>query len=348
VRVNPALGWAISAGSALVIALAIPHQPGNDMPFQVVHVLSLILLLFAVGLLAPAALVLVSWVATALLFGTTMPGEGEALADAAWGWPIALAAVLLIAWLARRLVLSRRQLVQQEEFTELERARRAILEEKARIARDLHDVVAHHMSLAVVQAQTAPYRVEGVTPAVRAEFACISVTAREALNEIRGMLGVLRSDGVAPEHSPQPTAREVLALFEGARRAGVTIDWTVEGELGAVSDISGLALYRIAQEALSNASRHAPGAAVRVELDCRISIDLRVVNGPSATGAAGPGNGGHGITGMRARALAVGGVLDAGPTAEGGFEVRARLPLAPGETQAIDAEPVAAPADTSR
>ena len=348
VRVNPALGWAISAGSALVIALAIPHQPGNDMPFQVVHVLSLILLLFAVGLLAPAALVLVSWVATALLFGTTMPGEGEALADAAWGWPIALAAVLLIAWLARRLVLSRRQLVQQEEFTELERARRAILEEKARIARDLHDVVAHHMSLVVVQAQTAPYRVEGVTPAVRAEFDSISVTAREALNEIRGMLGVLRSDGVAPEHSPQPTAREVLALFEGARRAGVTIDWTVEGELGAVSDISGLALYRIAQEALSNASRHAPGAAVRVELDCRISIDLRVVNGPSATGAAGPGNGGHGITGMRARALAVGGVLDAGPTAEGGFEVRARLPLAPGETQAIDAEPVAAPADTSR
>lgn len=330
VRVNPSLGWAISAGSALVIALAIPHQPGNEMPFQVVHVLSLIVLLFAVGLLAPARVVLVAWISTAMLFGTTMPGEGDALAGAAWGWPIALTVVVLIAWLVRRLVLSRRQLVQQEEYTELERARRAILEEKARIARDLHDVVAHHMSLVVVQAQTAPYRVEGVTPAVRAEFDSISVTAREALNEIRGMLGVLRSDGVAPEHSPQPTAPEVVGLLEGARRAGVTIEWAVEGELGAVSDICGLALYRIVQEALSNASRHAPGAEVRVTIDCRVSLDLRVRNAPPAARAGATGNGGHGIAGMRARALAVGGVLDAEPTPDGGFEVRARLPLAPG------------------
>ncbi|MBX4378034.1 sensor histidine kinase, partial [Mycobacterium tuberculosis] len=89
----------------------------------------------------------------------TMPGEGEAFANAAWGWPIALTVVVLFAMLIRWLVLSRRQLVRQEEENELERARRAILEEKARIARDLHDVVAHHMSLVVVQAQTAPYRV---------------------------------------------------------------------------------------------------------------------------------------------------------------------------------------------
>ncbi|HLS79354.1 MAG TPA: sensor histidine kinase [Nocardia sp.] len=347
VRLNPPLGWAISAGSALLIALAIPHTPGNDIPFQVVHIIALNVLVFAVALRAAVPMIAVVWAATSLLLGTTMAGD-SGFAESLWAWPLSFGAIVLFALLIRWLVRSRQLLTQQEEANELERAKLAILEEKARIARDLHDVVAHHMSLVVVQAQTAPYRVEGVTPAVRAEFDSISVTAREALNEIRGMLGVLRSDGVAPEHSPQPTAREVLALFEGARRAGVTIDWTVEGELGAVSDISGLALYRIAQEALSNASRHAPGAAVRVELDCRISIDLRVVNGPSATGAAGPGNGGHGITGMRARALAVGGVLDAGPTAEGGFEVRARLPLAPGETQAIDAEPVAAPADTSR
>jgi len=330
VRINPSLGWAIAAGSALVIALAIPHQPTNEIPFQVVHVLSLIVLLFAVGLLAPARVVLVAWVATSMLFGTTMPGEGTALDEGAWGWSIALTVVVLIAWLVRRLVLSRRQLVQQEEVTELERARRAILEEKARIARDLHDVVAHHMSLVVVQAQTAPYRVEGVTPEVRAEFDSISVTAREALNEIRGMLGVLRSDGLTPEHSPQPGALEVLALFDGARRAGVTIDWTIEGELAAVSDICGLALYRIMQEALSNASRHAPGAQVRVTIDCRVSLDLRVLNGPAAALAGAAGNGGHGIAGMRARAMAVGGVLDAEPAADGGFEVRARLPLAPG------------------
>lgn len=341
VRVNPALGWAISAGSALVIALAIPHQPNNEIPFQVVHVLSLIVLLFGVGLLAPARVVLVAWAASSMLFGTTMPGQGSALDEGAWGWVIALTAVVLIAWLVRRLVLSRRQLVQQEEVTELERARRAILEEKARIARDLHDVVAHHMSLVVVQAQTAPYRIDGVTPQVRAEFDSISVTAREALNEIRGMLGVLRSDGLAPEHAPQPTAREVLSLLEGARRAGVTIDWTIEGELAAVSDLCGLALYRIVQEALSNASRHAPGAEVLVTIDCRVSLDLRVANGPAAAAQAGAvGNGGHGIAGMRARALAVGGVLDAEPAADGGFEVRARLPLAPG-SEALTSGPEA-------
>ncbi|MEU8899511.1 sensor histidine kinase [Nocardia sp. NPDC048505] len=326
VRVNPALGWAISAGSALLIALAIPHQPGNDMPFQVIHVLSLLILLFAVGLRAPVQVVAVSWAGTALLFATTMPGSGS---GAAWGWPIGLAAVVLVAMLVRWLVASRVQLVQQEEANELERARRAILEEKARIARDLHDVVAHHMSLVVVQAQTAPYRVEGVTPAARAEFDSIGATAREALNEIRGMLGVLRSDGQLPETTPQPKAGDLLGLFEGARRAGVEIDWTVTGELSAIPETTGLALYRIAQESLSNASRHAPGASVRVEVISAPEVVLRVVNGPGTSAARPSSNGGHGIAGMQARALAAGGELIAGPCPDGGYQVEARLPLAP-------------------
>lgn len=323
VRVNPQLGWAIAAGSALLIALAIPHQPGNEMPFQVVHLLTLLVLLFAVALRSPMQIVAVAWVATSLLFGTTMPGS----ANAAWGWPIGLAAVVLFGLLVRWLVLSRRELVRQEEVTELERARRAILEEKARIARDLHDVVAHHMSLVVVQAQTAPYRVAEVSPAAREEFESIGATAREALNEIRGMLGVLRSDGQLPEHAPQPKAADVLALFDGARRAGVRIDWTVEGDLAWVGETTGLALYRIAQESLSNASRHAPGAPVRVTLTVGPEVVLVVGNDPGVTPARPVGNGGHGIAGMSARALAVGGEVTTGPRADGGFEVTARLPL---------------------
>ncbi|MEV6275674.1 histidine kinase [Nocardia sp. NPDC051832] len=341
VRVNPALGWAISAGSALLIALAIPHQPGNDMPFQVVHLLSLLILLFAVGLRAPTQLVAVAWAGTALLFATTMPGSG---AGAAWGWPIGLAAVVLVGLLVRWLVASRTQLLRQEEANELERARRTILEEKARIARDLHDVVAHHMSLVVVQAQTAPYRVEGVTPAARAEFESIGATAREALNEIRGMLGVLRSDGQLPETAPQPKAADLLTLFEGARRAGVDIDWTVEGDLSVVPETTGLALYRIAQESLSNASRHAPGAPVRVELSSGSDLMLRVGNGPGTTPARPSSNGGHGIAGMQARALAAGGELLAGPRPDGGYQVEARLPLSPALLNtpdlAVDAPPV--------
>ncbi|MFE7798148.1 sensor histidine kinase [Nocardia sp. NPDC057440] len=329
IRINPALGWAISAGSALVIALAIPHQPNNEIPIQVVHILCLFALLFGVALRAAVPVMAVAWAATSLLLATTMADGGGDLAGSAWGWPIALAAVVLLALMMRWLVQSREQLLRKEEENELERARRTILEEKARIARDLHDVVAHHMSLVVVQAQTAPYRVEGVTPAARAEFESIGATAREALNEIRGMLGVLRSDGQLPEHAPQPKATDVLGLFEGARRAGVHIDWTIDGPLDAVSETTGLALYRIVQESLSNASRHAPGAPVQVVISCGVDVHSSVVNAPGAVPAKQGDNGGHGIAGMRARALAVGGEVTAGARSDGGFEVRARLPLGP-------------------
>jgi signal transduction histidine kinase len=269
-----------------------------------------------------------------------MSVDGGDLASSAWGWPIGLAAVVLLALLVRWLVQSRQQLLRKEEENELERARRAILEEKARIARDLHDVVAHHMSLVVVQAQTAPYRVEGVTPAARAEFESIGATAREALNEIRGMLGVLRSDGQLPEHAPQPKAADVMGLFEGARRAGVRIDWTIDGPLDAVPETTGLALYRIVQESLSNTSRHAPGAPVQVEIRCGVELQLRVGNDPGAVAAGQGDNGGHGVAGMRARALAAGGEVSAAPRADGGFEVLARLPLSP--TVELSLDPAAA------
>ncbi|MEU7628874.1 histidine kinase [Nocardia sp. NPDC049220] len=349
VRMNPALGWAISAGAALVIALAIPNQPNNELPFQVVHILSVLVLLFAVAVRAPGRIVAVAWAATALLFATTMPGEGEAFASAVWGWPIALAALVLFGLLIRWLLLSRQQLVRQEEENELERARRAILEEKARIARDLHDVVAHHMSLVVVQAQTAPYRVDGVTPAARAEFESIGATAREALNEIRGMLGVLRSDGQLPEHAPQPKAADVLGLFEGAQRAGVRLTWTVDGPLDTIPETTGLALYRIAQESLSNASRHAPDAPVQVHIEHGAQLLVTVTNGAGTALARPIGSGGHGIAGMQARASAVGGNVAAGPRDDGGFEVRARLPLdvpgGPAAGAVVTAAPVSAETD---
>lgn len=325
IRVNPALGWAISAGSALLIALAIPHQPGNHLPFQVVHILVFFPLLFAVAVRAQMQIVLVAWVSSALLFATTMAGTGDSFASSAFGWPIAMTGLVLFGLLVRWLVLSRRALVEQEEVSELERARRTVLEEKARIARDLHDVVAHHMSLVVVQAQTAPYRVENVSPAARAEFDSIGASAREALNEIRSMLGVLRSDGQLPDHAPQPAAADVLPLLEGARRAGVPIDWTVDGPLHTVPDTVGLALYRIVQESLSNASRHAPHAAVRASLTVHPElVEWRIVNAPGESPAA--GTPGTGIAGMRARAAAFGGTLTAEPSADGGFQVHALLP----------------------
>jgi signal transduction histidine kinase len=330
IRVNPALGWAISAGSALVIALAIPHQPGNHIPFQVVHILVIFPLLFVVAIRAQMQIVLIAWASSSLLFAATMAATGDSFASSAFGWPIAMTGLVLFGLLVRWLVLSRQALVEQEEVNELERARRAVLEEKTRIARDLHDVVAHHMSMVVVQAQTAPYRVEGVSPAARAEFESIGACAREALNEIRSMLGVLRSDGQLPDHAPQPAATDVLALFEGVRRAGVSIEWTIDGALHEIPATIGLAIYRIVQESLSNASRHAPGAAVRASLAIRASVvELVIVNGPEGgTPEASPnGTPGTGISGMRARAESVGGTLTAGPNPDGGFQVRALLSL---------------------
>ncbi|MFE5287253.1 sensor histidine kinase [Nocardia sp. NPDC056611] len=329
VRVNPPLGWAVSAGSALLITLAVPHQPGNTIPFQVVHILALFALVFAVAVRAPIRIVGVVWLSTSLLFATAMAQTGDSFAESGFGWPLAITGLVVFGLLIRWVVLSRRALLKSEEETELERARRAILEEKARIARDLHDVVAHHMSMVVVQAQTAPYRIDGLSAEARAEFESIGTGARAALNEIRGMLGVLRSDGQLPEHAPQPSAADLPGLLEGAQRAGVPLTWTVDGELGAVPETTGLALYRIVQESLANASRHAPGAAVRVRIACTHELTLTVGNDRPIAVRTGDHSAaaGSGIAGMQTRAAAVGGVLTAGPRSDGGFDVHARLPL---------------------
>ncbi|MFE3102675.1 sensor histidine kinase [Nocardia tengchongensis] len=328
-RVNPQLGWAVSAGSALMITLAVPNQPGNTIPFQVVHILVLFALVFAVAVRAPVRIVAVVWLATSLLFATAMAQTGDSFAESGFGWPLAITGLVVFGLLIRWVVVSRQALLKSEEETELERARRAILEEKARIARDLHDVVAHHMSMVVVQAQTAPYRIDGLSADARAEFESIGTGARAALNEIRGMLGVLRSDGQLPEHAPQPSAADLPMLLEAAQRAGVPLTWTVDGELGAVPETTGLALYRIVQESLANASRHAPGASVRVHIGCAEELALTVGNERPIAVRAGDHSAaaGSGIAGMQTRAAAVGGVLTAGPRPDGGFEVHARLPL---------------------
>ncbi|HEY5858292.1 MAG TPA: histidine kinase, partial [Aldersonia sp.] len=236
-RANPALGWAISASAALVMGTLVGNQPGNDIPWQVVNIIALIVLVFGVALRMALPVIGVVWASTVLLFVAYMPSGARLV------WPVVFAAVVAFALLIRWLALSRRQLARQEEVSELERARRAILEEKAQIARDLHDVVAHHMSLVVVQAQSAPYRLTSVTDEVRAEFDSIGATAREALNEIRGLLGVLRSDGVGPEHNPQPRAADLAELLESTRRAGVEVTWKIDDGTAEVGEVTGMVKY---------------------------------------------------------------------------------------------------------
>ena len=223
-------------------------------------------------------------------------------------------------------------LAAQTERAEDERARRAVLEERTRIARELHDVVAHHMSLIAVRAETAPYRLTGLPESARDEFGSLSEVAREALAEMRRLLGVLRHDGPA-DLAPQPELTDLPSLVDTARRAGLSVQLSAPAALDHVPAGVGLCAYRIVQESLSNASQHAPGAAVTVSVGHdRGAVLLRVANGPGGPGGpVGPpvnGHGpGHGLTGMRERVALLGGSLSAGPSPDGGFVVSAVLPL---------------------
>jgi signal transduction histidine kinase len=228
---------------------------------------------------------------------------------------------------------SQRALAAQTQRTEAERAQRAVLEERARIARELHDVVAHHMSLIAVRAETAPYRLPGLSETARAEFGALSEVAREALAEMRRLLGVLRHDQPAAL-APQPQLADLPALIDAARQAGLSVELSALPAPGPVPSGVGVCAYRIVQESLSNASQHAPGAAVTVSVGHDAgAVLLRVANGPggAAAGPAGSEHGpGHGLTGMRERVALLGGSLSAGPAPGGGFVVSAVLPV--GET----------------
>ena len=220
-------------------------------------------------------------------------------------------------------------LAAQTERAEDERAQRAVLEERTRIARELHDVVAHHMSLIAVRAETAPYRLAGLPESARAEFGSLSEVAREAMAEMRRLLGVLRHDQPA-DLAPQPNLADVPSLVDAARQAGLAVELSVPTALDHVPSGVGVCAYRIVQESLSNASQHAPGAAVTVSVGHDSgAVLLRVANGPGWP--AGPSKNhhgpGHGLTGMRERVAMLGGSLSAGPSPDGGFVVSAVLPL---------------------
>ena len=205
----------------------------------------------------------------------------------------------------------------------------ALRGERARIARELHDVVAHHISMISVQAETARLTTPGM-PAEGAErLVAIGDTARAALTEMRRLLGVLREDaGAEVTRRPQPGLQQLIDLIDEARdSAAVSTRLIVRGTVRPLDPGLELIAYRIVQEALTNARRHAPGAAVDVELEYGgEALHLRVRdNGPGYAATGVPAEG-HGLLGMRERAATVGGVLRTGPAPVNGFLVEATLP----------------------
>ena len=237
------------------------------------------------------------------------------------------------AWAVGRVIRSRnRRTDQLERLTvELEaerdaRAREAVTVERARIARELHDVVAHNISVMGVQAAAASRIMKGDEPEVRTALAAIETTGRETVDEMRRMLGILRRSDDELALAPQPSLRDLDALVEQVRAAGLDVDARVEGEPRALPAGLDLSAYRIVQEALTNALKHA--APAHVEVVVRYPEDAVVIevvdDGAGSAGARGTGNG---LVGMRERVALFGGELRAGKRVEGGWALHATLPV---------------------
>jgi signal transduction histidine kinase len=210
-------------------------------------------------------------------------------------------------------------------------ARRAVTAERARIARELHDVIAHHVSMMVVQAEAGPVAAERDPPRAVRAFATIADIGREALVEMRRLLGVLRSETgeLGVNLAPQPGVAQLPILVEQTREAGLEVELTVEGEPVSLPGGVDLSAYRIVQEALTNAVKHSGQWRARVLVSYGVQdlrIEVRNDGRDAKAGAGGDGKPGYGLIGMRERVNLFGGELTAGPDQHGGFTVAARLP----------------------
>lgn len=221
----------------------------------------------------------------------------------------------------------------EAERTKAAEARRQVTEERMRIARELHDVLAHHITVVNAQAGVAQYLLEADPDAAGKALAGIADNTRAALDELRATLGLLRSDSdpevLDGQRTPSPGAAELTELLASAA-TGADLHTSTSGERFELAPAADLALYRITQEALTNAAKHAPGTAVDVRLDWGgDAVTLAVANtAPAAPTVPGDGTG-HGLVGMRERAAAAGGTLVAAPTPAGGFRVLLTLPRVP-------------------
>jgi signal transduction histidine kinase len=230
----------------------------------------------------------------------------------------------------QRQALLERQAVLLEEQRD-EQARTAVADERTRIARELHDVVAHAISVVVLQARGGRRVLASDPDAAHEAFDVIEATSTQALGEMRRLLGLLRADDEIAL-APQPTLARVGDLVGELQAAGLPVDVTVEGEPAPLPPGVDLSAYRIVQEALTNALKHAGPARAHVRVVYEDEAVLVEVTddglGAAAPALSGVESGGHGLVGIRERVAIVGGVLDAGPRPQGGYAVRARLPYA--------------------
>nr|WP_234321035.1 histidine kinase [Streptomyces katrae] len=344
---RPLPAWALVLAADTVGAVVLKHAhevAGHPWPWTPMAIVGYLLLMVCLGLRESIRTLIGVWLVTGavgVVLGFVQP-EGVTTTVALLF--VLSGSLLAVTGALRGVGDAQQRIAEQESISEAERARRTLLEERARIARELHDVVAHHMSVITVQADSAPYRLPGMPEPVKEEFAAIAAGARESLGEMRRLLTVLRSDranggngrsgtpGSAGVLAPQPGIGRIQQLVEATVRAGQPVDLSLAaGAAQAAPPAVDLSAYRIVQEALANVVRHAPGAETRVSVrhDAEEVLVL-VVNGLAARDAVAAlesSGTGHGLVGMQERVRLTGGTLDTGPLPDGGFRVAARLPL---------------------
>jgi signal transduction histidine kinase len=345
--IHPAPTWAyllvVAAAFALVLRRRRPRVALGVALVGVLVFTALGYVSYAALIIPPIALYTVALTAStreAVILGSvtllalggvavTGPSAGVSSGDIALAGLVAVAVLAGIAGANRRryvdAVRARSELI---ERTHQERTRRSIDAERLRIARELHDVVAHTMSTINVQAGVAAYVAEDLPPATAAALQAIKIASKDGLRELRAILAVLRQADDPDTNQPQPGMARMDALVAGVIAAGLPTSLVTTGHSpSALPPAVDLATYRIVQESLTNAIRHAGPATATVEINYGDrELCLRITDtgwGPSDT----PTADGHGLIGMRERAAAVGGRLDVGRASGGGFAVTARIPL---------------------
>jgi signal transduction histidine kinase len=325
----PVEAW-VTVLSAVVVTASVttPVSPSEPWPWSITNVMAVTavaglvaslgrrnLSLAMFGVLAGSYLVLAFW-----------PRGGD-------NWAIGVVVVVTsgIAMIVGDFVHGRRkmaaELAEERQVSASERELRSVVEERARIARELHDVVAHHMSMITVQAETARFRHKDLPEPAIAEFTEIARVARTSLSELRGLLSALRDDGADPNRTPQPTLADLPALVDRIKAAGTPVTLTLAANTDDLPQVMQLAVYRIVQEGLSNVVRHAGNARtwvniIRTEKTLEIEVTNERPNTPQQ-----PSDGrGNGLVGLRERATLLGGTFQVDQP-EGGWRLRAVLPL---------------------
>ncbi|MEU3933064.1 sensor histidine kinase [Streptomyces sp. NPDC029044] len=355
-------GVALLVQGAMTMPFLLPRAPGLPPATWAAYGLSTLTVLPLVWRRRAPLAVLFAMLATSLLYRLTVDGPGQPLpytglvityTVAALAGPaqrllaglVLVVAVPVGVWLntrsARELTFSFFVFAAAYVFGRLTDARQrahrveaeqAAVRERARIAREMHDILSHAVSLMIVQAEAGPVAVRAAPERAEAAFDAISATGREAMTQLRHMLGVLRDgagedDGTAPRE-PQPGLAALPGLLDRVRGSGLDVVYRTAGDTGPVPPAAGVTVHRVVQEALTNVVKHAEAQTVTVELICSAG-ELEVAVTDDGRGAQAVSHrGGHGLVGIRERAAAHGGDAVTGPGAHGhGFEVRVRIPL---------------------